>query len=258
MAQSYIDLLGSFVSPYRASDIPVAPCPACDTRSMRPGEPDFVEDPDSAGQWGHPAWEPTWVRGRFSVKYRCGSCESELWSLGSYVVVEDEPDDYESPMGHIELMTVDIFYPPLRLMEVPVATPDTVLKPAVAAGSAWPGMPGSAANLLRQAVEQLLTEQGVAALTAGPKASRLSLEQRLKAYTTSGSPVADLLKAVKWIGNDGSHSDQVERADVLAAARFLQRALVHLYDNDELAELTALAKRVNQVRGARGLTEASD
>lgn len=113
-------------------------------------------------------------------------------------------------------------------------------------------MPGSAANLLRQAVEQILTEQGVAAVTAGPKASRLSLEQRLKAYTTSGSPVADLPKAVKWIGNDVSHSDQVERADVLAAASLLQRALVHLYDDDELAELTVLAKRVNQVRGARG------
>jgi len=68
-------------------------------------------------------------------------------------------------------------------------------------------------------------------------------------YLLLGNPeVADVLEAAKWIGNSGSHNNELSAADVLSGAGYLGLALRRLYDRSD-AELLAQIRAVNNRRG---------
>ena len=65
--------------------------------------------------------------------------------------------------------------------------------------------------------------------------------------------VKDLLKAIKWIGNDGSHSlEVIEKEDLDLTYRFIKKVLDEIYPSptdDE--ELNILAKEINDNKGLK-------
>ena len=59
----------------------------------------------------------------------------------------------------------------------------------------------------------------------------------------------ELLEAVKWIGNQGTHEDSLTVADVLKSAAFLHRALELLYETRvDDSDILDRAKRINEAR----------
>lgn len=248
-----VDALGPFADSFVATHIPQCPCPHCEISSATPGDPEWIEDPDTAQLRGHEAWEPTWIRGRFHLRFTCGACSGITQALGTYDVIEDEPDNWNAPMDHVQRMNVATLYPPLALVSAPLGTPDDVKVLLEQASSAWPGLPSAVANLLRHAVEAVLTHQDVPTEEPG-RSRRFSLHERLRRFAESDSKAADPLLAVKWIGNEGSHSSSLTASEVLTAAQFLERALLHLYDEDDLSEWIEM---VNAARGIDGLRPIS-
>jgi hypothetical protein len=86
--------------------------------------------------------------------------------------------------------------------------------------------PGSAANRLRYAVEEILTAEGVP--TKNPTGHRLSADARITLFETSDKDLANGLRAVKWIGNEGSHEDVLTVTHVVEDAEILGHVVTAL------------------------------
>ena len=97
------------------------------------------------------------------------------------------------------------------------------------------------ANRLRVALEFILEDQGFPAVASDGKL--LSLHRRIDEWhsTYGALTVATSLMAIKWLGNDASHTDGITRTRLLDAYDILSLLLKRLYplderDIDELAE----------------------
>ena len=76
----------------------------------------------------------------------------------------------------------------------------------------------------------------------------LSLHARIEMFGLKQPDIAHALLAVKWIGNEASHSQNLTVSDVVLCARVLDAALVALYDQSD-AELKNLVKLINRRKG---------
>lgn len=148
--------------------------------------------------------------------------------------------------------------PPLPIMQTPERCPELV-KDAVAnaARVIWVD-PSAAANRLRIAIEQLLDAKRIPRSTrVGVKLAPLKLHGRIERLRATHPSVAELLEAVKWIGNQGSHEDSLGVADVLEGAQLFEHALAQMYDTAP-AEIRRRAMQINKakkVRSSRGLSK---
>jgi hypothetical protein len=79
----------------------------------------------------------------------------------------------------------------------------------------------------------LLTEQGVRRTTISKRRKReaLSLHSRILEYRAKRPDVAELLLAVKWLGNAGSHpgTGTVSQEDLLDGFEMLEQVLDEVY-----------------------------
>src|SRR5262249_3876077 len=110
----------------------------------------------------------------------------------------------------------------------------------------------ASANKLRQLVEVLLTHQKVPqkGLTAKRKMRPLTLHDRIIRYRERNAELADMLLAIKVLGNDGSHPGNVEEIDLLQSFDIVDYVLNEVY-YQHTAQLKAAAKRIS--RGKRKL-----
>lgn len=131
------------------------------------------------------------------------------------------------------------------LIQLPFGTPDLVenaLKEA--SGLIWQSTEG-AANQVRQAVEHLMDQQGVTPSLPG---AYLSLHHRIKEFEGKDPKNAEVLLAVKWLGNSGSHSGGLTREDVFDAFDMVEYVLIDLFDTSTSA-LMAKVKAINTQKG---------
>ena len=114
--------------------------------------------------------------------------------------------------------------------------------------------PGAAANRLRFAIEELLTAEGMRRfVNRDHKRVRLSTHMRIQEFKKYAGSAGDALEAVKWIGNSGSHDDELTATDVLDGVDLLRHALRSLYDKeDERVETSkGASKRSTRPAGYR-------
>jgi hypothetical protein len=221
---------------------PRLPCGACATGELRIGEPTEV---DVAARYkDDPGWEPEWIHGHFSVQAECTDrqCRSIALVAGRMKVdtdVDERGHWYGQYGTFYELKYCE---PALRLLGVPDGTPDDVKRAIESASQVIWMNPSSAANRLRAAIEQLLTDLCV------PK--RGTTHRRIERLASSRPEVATVLEAVKWIGNDGSHTASLPLKDVLEGVALLERALTLVYDRSA-EELDRLAQDINEGRRRR-------
>ena len=112
--------------------------------------------------------------------------------------------------------------------------------------------PNAAANRIRVAIEHLLTHQKIARsrINKKHKRDRLTLHKRIELFGEKNAPASDLLLAVKWISNDGSHESGLSQIDFIKGVQLFDYALKTIFDKDNI-ELKKLAKKVNSQKGVR-------
>lgn len=215
---------------------PALPCGACATGQLQVGKPDEI---DVAARYaGHEGWEPEWIHGHFSAQAECSNpeCRSIALLAGKMKVdadVDERGHWYGEYDTYYELKYCE---PALRLVAVPDGTREDVKRSIESASQVIWLNPSSAANRLRAVIEQLLTELGVV--------KRGSTHKRIERLGATMPDVAKVLEAVKWIGNDGSHTAALPLKDVLEGAVLLERALALVYDRSA-EELDRLAEEIN-------------
>ena len=199
----------------------------------------------------HEGWDPDWSKGVFHGLLRCSSpkCAEPVVVVGEYRIDVAAQSVESWRGGYVSLLRLRYAHPALVLLDCPVRTPEAV-RSAVAAASllVWAD-PGAAANRLRLATEELLTAQDVppSAIVQGNN-KRLHAHQRLERLSARNSVAAEALMAVKWIGNEGSHTDALTVGDVLDGAEMLGSALRALYDTSD-EEVRRLVRETNNAKG---------
>lgn len=104
----------------------------------------------------------------------------------------------------------------------------------------------AAANAIRQAVEHLMDEAGIAATDGAGK--RIMLHHRILEFQKADAENGDVLLATKWLGNTGSHVGGIIRDHVLDAFEMIELVLNNRYGT-ATAILMAKVAAVNAAKG---------
>lgn len=249
MGVSKSDWSGSFI------DLPAWTCPACQQGRYRvvPKTKVYVETGDSLRNHRHLDWDPTWHRDRFTWIMRCDNP-----ACGEVATVCGESADtefYEDPeLGSVlgPKHTVVFIHPAPFPFPIGAKIPEDVrLLIQAAATLIWINPEGSA-NKLRQATEKLLLKQKVKAFTIDKNRKRkaITLHDRLVDFKINHNKAkeADILLAVKWLGNAGSHIGGITLEDVLGGFEMFEHVLDSLYVGSS-EKIIATARRINSRKG---------
>jgi hypothetical protein len=229
-------------------------CPNCQTGYIGFSAPTEDEGRDSASARNHPAFEPEWIFGVFAVRGKCenSKCQQVVHGTGNYTVdhsIKSNRDDIDfQGIPYSSYYVVTHLHPPMLIMPIPVSAPDEVREGLLRASRVLFADPGLAATALRATVERFLTAQGVAAAT--PTGKFRGADDRIKEWARSDPsrpPIANLLLAVKWLGNAGTHEDSdLSTTEVLDGARVLDEAFHRLFTGPDI---DAHAQLINAARG---------
>jgi hypothetical protein len=228
----------------------------CGDGQIQFGQPERFESQESLEARSHPAFDADWIRGTFTIRGNCENprCKQVVQAGGSYRVdyakksapyyIEQYDEQYA------EFHRLEHIYPAPIIMEIPEGAPDDVTKGVTRASRVLLSDPGLSATALRSAVEVFLTTQGVAGTNAS--GGFRSVDARIKEWKKSDatrSQVADLLLAVKWLGNKGTHEDSLlDFKEVLEGAALLDEAFHRTYAGPDL---DAKARRMIEKHGNR-------
>lgn len=217
-------------------DIVDYPCPKCHIGTLRKTKllVEDAEDEESpyAYQYG--------TNCIFSAIFKCSrnSCGEVVSLVGACTLDYPEKKDY--PHGGYEVKPVNIyvpkfFYPNLKLFVIPYNVPKEIKEQINLAFSHYFNDLSSCANRVRVAVELLLNDIKAPKYRMTKKKKRYyfkyNLHDRIKHFGKKKKykDISNLLLAIKFIGNEGSHVGKVELIDVLDAFQFLHDVLDRVY-----------------------------
>lgn len=204
----------------------------------------------------HPAFEPDWLDGNFVTRGECENpeCKQVFYGVGAFTTRESKlpglswEEYYDQPPAYSSYYKLAQLHPPLMLMSIPKSAPEPVREGVERASRVLFTDPGLAATALRSTVERFLTASGVPQLSSEGKFR--SLDRRIEEWRGAGSDrvqISKLLKAVKWLGNAGTHEDSVLTVlDVLGGAELLDEAFHRLFHGPDI---DAAAHSINAAKG---------
>lgn len=226
-------------------------CPTCNAGHIRFSEPDATEAYSSTELREHPGWDPDWISGTFSVNGQCENpgCQQIVHGTGDFYVSHSKEREEEYPnFAYSSFYTVSHLHPPILLMTVPQSAPEQVRDGVIRASRVLFADPGLAATAMRATVERFLTSQGIPA--TDEKGTFQSAHRRIQKWLKADSKrerIADMLDAVKWLGNVGTHEDSdLTSIEVLDGATVLDEAFHRLFTGPDI---DARAQTINAARG---------
>lgn len=238
------------------TEIPNWLCPTCGKGHLEVQERQILnqETGPSLLAQENDAWDITWTEKRFAGILKCTSrnCHELVALIGSQITSEEPDDTYYSARNiFVEYYQIKSLHPAPLVIRPPLATPDLVRSSLrEASGLIWQSAEG-AANQVRQAVEHLMDHMGV---TPSRPGAYLSLHHRIKEFERTDPINAEILLAVKWLGNSGSHAGGLTRDDVFDAFDMVELALTNLFDTSKAAIMEKV-KAVNTQKGRVTPTE---
>jgi hypothetical protein len=164
----------------------------------------------------------------------------------------DDFDGYGQPPLK-DFYLVKYVNPALPMMKLPSRTPAAVKESVSSAGAVIFLSPNAAIGRLRHAVEALMNVQRIPRRVIDRKSGKsvpTTLHARIEEFRKKQPDVADVLLAVKWIGNEGTHGQEMSVADAELCAHALEAALEALYGRND-AELLKLVREINRRKGLR-------
>ena len=245
--------------PFRKSVSPQWICPTCYKGVLKIQTDSFKFEETRASKRAHhdEDWTPDWIRYVFSCMLVCsnGNCKEVVSCSGKGFVGVDF--NYYDEHGEVQLDWEDCFqpkyfFPHLKIFQYPANTPKDVAVELEASFALFFCNPSSAANHVRIVLEHLLTSLKVKRFkTASGQRLFMNLHQRIELLPKKHEHLKDLLFAVKWLGNAGSHSTQsISMDDVMDAYEIMEEVLRDLYTSKK-AGVRKIAKEIIKKKGPR-------
>lgn len=225
---------------FRKKDYVIYPCPNCGKWSLKNDANTIVTKETARSQKSHEeyGWEPEWIEKIFSSWFVCEdtTCAEIVVCSGtvSYDSEIEENNVGEPSLVYYEYHIPKVFIPNLNYLDIPLLCPVSVKDKLNEAFQLTLLSPSSAANKVRAAVETLLTELKVKrySVKSGKRSlinlhNRIELAARRKIITDE---LKDMLLAIKWLGNDGSHAvSNITKNDILDAYEIIEYILKNIY-----------------------------
>lgn len=242
-------------SSFTKKSIPDWTCPYCKKAILKFDTFKSEESALSKSWHSHEDWEPEYIQYSFTGSLNCPSCNEFVAFLGNG---REEFNHYydEYHKEYIEenysSFTPKFFYPTLQLFKIPDNCPDEIKNVINDSFALFWNDLASCANKIRVSLELLMDEFKIkkTIINRQRKRQRLSLHKRIEEFKNSKPEIAELLLAIKWVGNSGSHIGKLEKIDILETYEMLELSLNKLYDNKE-DELKKIAKEINKRKGKR-------
>lgn len=157
------------------------------------------------------------------------ACTNPECKMNTIVVgrIDASPDyDYDARRSYEKLVTPRFFYPTIDVVTIPKIIPEEISIEIRRSYALYFADANAAANSLRVAVECFLDKVG---FTKNKDNERLH-DQLIRFQKEHQNP-AELLNAVKWLGNDGSHyGDKLTQSDVLKGYEVFLHVISEWFD----------------------------
>ncbi len=230
--------------PFPKGKVPNWTCPRCGRGILRPIDNGFLfaETGDIHSEIARHGeyFDYCAYTFHYSVLLKCNNpdCEEPVASGGYGYVDEDvividgrlKMDEMGSPDTKLtEVFLPVFFYPPIDIFKIPSKCPEAVTQEIRSSFKLFFSDPPAAANYVRKAAEEILTTKNINRFSAKNKRAKISLHDRIVEFQKSDPESAQRLLAIKWLGNEGSHSNAVTKNDVLDAYEILEILLDILY-----------------------------
>lgn len=241
--------------PFTLDSTPDWMCPTCEIAPLRIRKDSFAkEERRYSRDHSHDAWEPEWIEYAYSCMLECSNdkCKEVVASCGTGAVDWGVGEDEEGLPEQVyeDYFRPKYFEPHLKLMAIPKDCPETVSKPLEESFTWFFASPAAASNNVRIAIEALLTDLKIRRFRLVQGKRRLvNLHHRIALLPAKYAHLKDLIFAIKWLGNAGSHDGvDITLDDVMDSYEFTEHILQEIYV-PKAKKLKALAKKVNKKKG---------
>lgn len=171
---------------------------------------------------------------------------AEKFALSGTGGVDAYPDEDWNTV-YAEAYEIRHCHPPLQLIRLPSKCPEIVKLALMAAFSLyWIDRPSSAGRI-RVAVERLLDHLGIPDSTA--TGGFIALDRRIEMFSKNDPAQGAHLMALKWLGNLGSHTVDVNKEDLLSAFEVFEHVLAETVENKS-ATISKLADAMTAKYGS--------
>lgn len=240
---------------FTVGTVPMWTCPTCNSGKLITDKSKIQihENVDSIKSKGDDAWEPEWISGGFVGTLKCNNlnCGEIVLVIGEmYVKEAQERDDEENwYLTYPECLYPKLFIPALDIFNVHIDVPDKIKEAILESFKLYWADIASCANKIRIVVELIMDDQKVAKTNIQKGKKVISkLHYRIELFKNSKPDEAELLMAIKWIGNSGSHTNNdLTKDDILDGYEILQSVTTKLYEKDT-HRLKKLSKKINKTR----------
>lgn len=229
-------------------------CPKCGEGTLRPKRDTFktLEPQYSKNEHKSEAWEPEWITYRFTLMCVCDEegC-GEVAFVSGNGSVDQRYDEDELP-EYYDRFIIQSFYPSPDLCYIPAKTPSRVASFLKKSFLLYWTDTAAASNALRASLEALLDEMEIPKRKTGSngKTNYLALNSRLNAWSAIDMNHAELCRALKEVGNVGSHGEAVETKHYLGALEIYSHVLTKLFENNA-TEMKELAQSIRDELASR-------
>jgi hypothetical protein len=241
-----------WTTPFRAGQAPLWTCSSCQSGTLYL-EKESLASAQTAESRAFEHGDYDDIRLRFSAFFKCSNSEcQEPYSVSGGGHLEIEPSGDDSSYEYVEYHRVEFFAPGPLVFRIPEECPLEVRYQILRAFSLFLGDPASAGNKTRLAVERILDNYKIpkSARKKNGKLRYLSLQERLDRFQAKKPKDSERLRAIKWLGNIGSHTNALSRDDLFDAFEILSLVLDELY-GARTVRVDAIAKQINKKKGKR-------
>lgn len=139
------------------------------------------------------------------------------------------------------------FEPALNVFIIPESCPLEIVCQIKKSFSHYFSDSNACANSIRTALELIMNEQGISNINS--KGKLVSLAHRIEKFNSKNPDLKPLIEAVKWIGNAGSHTEDVDKSDLLDGYELLNFVIEELYERGNLfLKMGQKADRINSTK----------
>ncbi len=190
--------------------------------------------------------------------FNCNStnCCQSVASVGLLTVERryheiDPVDEIDENYSTSTFFYPKFFFPNLEIFEIPTKCPKRVTDALNESFKLYFSSPKACANQARIALEELLNSLKVKKVFKTKKGTlkKLNLHERIESLEGNYSEFKNLIKAIKWLGNAGSHSKgELNYQNLLEAYEMFDHVLSEIY-NPKLKRLNNKARKIIKKKG---------
>lgn len=248
-----------YKTPFHKESQPQWTCPACGRGVLEGIKGSFhygeVKESIDAQEKYKDTWDPDQIVFTYSTCLRCTNpqCKEIIASAGTggvdFEPVYDEATGEPNAQDFYNYFLPKYFWPHLNIFNVPKNTPEPIREEINKSFELFFASPSSSSNHIRIALENLLDHLKVKRTELrNKKRVYISLHRRVLLLPQAYSDLKDLLIAIKWLGNTGSHTPVITMDDVMDAYDILEMVINELFEK-RASGIKKLAKRINKRKG---------